>query len=122
MKGEIGVKVGEGALVVARLQTPIGVEVPIDEVNDLTVAFGLEFIVETKPNDVLAVDGIDRVIIRIFDREQSQAGQFVIELRNVVSSVGVGSGNEDVINRGLDDVAKAIGIQQAAVKFGPDTR
>ncbi len=36
--------------------------------------------------------------------------------------MGVRSGNEDIINGRLDNVAEAIGIQEAAAKVGPDAR
>ncbi len=74
VEGEIGVEVSESALIAARLETPVGVEVPVDEIGNLTVALGLEFIVETQANDILAVDRINGVVVRKLDWEEPEAG------------------------------------------------
>ena len=94
---EVGIEIN-GALVVAWWQTPVGVEIPVNEIDDFAVAFGLQFIVETETDDILAVYGIDGVVVGEFDWEQAQAGQFIIELRNFVGSDRVWSGDKHVID------------------------
>ena len=120
LEGEVGIEIGKGALVVTRLQTPIGVEIPVDKVGDFAVAFGLEFVVETEAEHIPAVDGINVVKVREVDGKQAQAGQYVIELRDFVSAACVRCWDEDVVDRRLNDVAEAIGLQQTAAIVGPE--
>ena len=76
---------------------------------------------QPEADDVLAVNGINGVVIGIFNGQQPQAGQFVIELGQVVGPV-VGRRNKNIVDRGFDDVAQAVHLEEVVLGCGPDPR
>src|ERR1051326_5094228 len=64
-------------------QAPVGVKIPVHHVFDLSLAFGLQFVSQTESHHVLAIHRINRVVVGIFNRQQAQTGQLIIELRQL---------------------------------------
>src|SRR5439155_957537 len=93
---QIGIKVGKSFLVPIWPQPPIGIDVPVQEVFDSALALGLQFIAQAETEDILTVDRVDGVVIGKLYRQQTQARQFVIELRQLVRGMG-GRGDEDIV-------------------------
>ena len=58
LKIEIGIEIAEVALVPPRVDSKIGENVPIDNV-DIPFPFGLKLVSKPKANRVLGIDGID---------------------------------------------------------------
>src|SRR5207248_2425463 len=99
-------------------QTPVGVHGPINDVVHDAFAFRLETIAEPPANDVLAVDRINGVVVGKFDGQQARGRQFVIELRQSRGRHGRVR-HENIIDGGLDDVAKTVELKKAAAHSGP---
>jgi hypothetical protein len=93
------------------LETPVAVDVPIQEVLDAAIAFGLELVAQAESHHVLAVDGINTIVIRIFNGQEPQSRQLIIELWEV-GWAGVGFGHVNVIDGGLNNVPQTIDLQQ----------
>ena len=122
LEGEVRIKVGESALLGIGLQTPVGVEAPVDEIHDLALAFGLESVVQPQAHDVLAVNGVNRVVVREINRQQAQAGQLVIELGQGIGAGVVGPGHKHVIERRLKDMAQAVQLEEVVFGARPEAR
>src|SRR6266480_1929805 len=65
---EVGVNVRERSLVRARFEAPIGVNGPLEQVLDPVLSFGLQRVSQAEPKNVLAVDGINRIVVWKIDR------------------------------------------------------
>ena len=120
-KDEVGIKIAERlllaerfveiVLIVARGEPPIQRHVPIEQIVELAVAFGLERVAQAETNHILAVNGINVVVIGKLNRQQQQAGRRGIELGQLRQRCG-GSRHENVIHRRLKDVAQAVNVQK----------
>src|ERR1039458_8352358 len=80
LEREVGVKIAERLLlaerfveidlVLARCEPPIQQHVPIEQIVELSVALGLERITQAETNHVLAVNGINVVVIGKLNRSE----------------------------------------------------
>jgi len=120
-KDEVGIKIAERLLpaerfveivmIAARGEPPIQRHVPIKQIVELAVAFGLERVAQAETNHILAVYGINVVIVGKLNRQQQQAGRRGIELGQLRQRCG-GPRHENVIHRRLKDVAQAVNVQK----------
>ena len=103
------------------LQAPIGIKIPVQQVFNPALAFGLQLVSQAEAHDILTVDRINGIVIGIFNWQQAQARQFVIELRQLVGRVR-GRRDKNVIDRWLKNVAQAVHIKKRVLEAGPDAR
>ena len=60
---EVGIKVIERLLTGLRPEPPVQHDVPIDQIIELTVAFGLKCVAQAEANHVLAVNGVNVIVV-----------------------------------------------------------
>ena len=110
---EVGIKVVERLLAAAGFrwpEPPVQQDVPIQQRVELAGALGLKRVAQAETDDIFAVNGINVVVIGKLDRQQQQAGQFGIELRQLRRR-RARPRHKNVIHRRLDDVAQTVNVQ-----------
>ena len=118
---EVGVNVGECPLVRTGFDAPVGINGPVEHVVHTAFPFGLQFVSQAQAQHVLAVHGIDRVVIGEIDRQQPQGRQLTVELRQLRRRL-VRCGDKNVVDGRLDNVAQAVQVEEFAVRAIPGTR
>src|SRR5688572_17357697 len=90
----------------------------MNEILNFVTAFRLHFVAQAEPHHILAVDGVNRVVIRKINGQKPNAGNFRVELGQLTRRFAR-SGYKHVIQGRLDNVTNSGNLEELVPYSGP---